>query len=313
MKSWMKQTLTITLLLCLLGIKGYGQMEPILTQYMFNMQPVNPAYAGMWEKVGFSTLVRKQWAGINRSPLTQVFSFYTPMNNRVAVGLNVTNDNYGLESKLGIFGDYAYEVPITPRSRLRLGLKYGFLNYKNPLTQYQLYPDGHYDPAFAEDVDLKFLPNFGVGAFLYQDHYYIGLSVPKMLKNEFKANINNYNIEAQIQTIYLTAGYVFRFIQYNHLIFKPTFMITAPVGLPMQYDLGANFMLREQLWLGMMVRSGKALSFVSQWIMDNNLRIGFAMDMTYSEIFPYQYGTYEFTLGFNMDFFGRSYIREKYF
>jgi type IX secretion system PorP/SprF family membrane protein len=313
MNSWMKQTLTITLLLCLLGIQGYGQMEPILTQYMFNMQPVNPAYAGMWEKVGFSTLVRKQWSGINRSPLTQVFSFYTPMNNRVAVGLNVTNDNYGLESKLGIFGDYAYEVAITPRSRLRLGLKYGFLNYKNPLTQYQLYPDGHYDPAYAEDVDLKFLPNFGVGAFLYQDHYYVGLSFPKMLKNDFKANINNYNVEAQVQTLYFTAGYIFRFIQFNHLIFKPTMMLTANKGLPLQYDLGANFMIREQLWLGMMMRSGNAVSFVSQWIMDNNLRIGFAVDLTYNEIFPYQYGTYEFSLGFNMDFFGRSYIREKYF
>ncbi len=313
MKIWIKQTFIIILLLCLSGIKGYGQLEPILTQYMFNMQPVNPAYAGMWEKVGFSTLVRKQWSGINRSPLTQVFSFYTPMNNRVAVGLNVTNDNYGLESKLGIFGDYAYEVAITPRSRLRLGLKYGFLNYKNPLTQYQLYPDGHYDPAYAEDVDLKFLPNFGVGAFLYQDNYYIGLSIPKMLKNDFKANINNYNIEAQIQTLYFTAGYIFRFIQFNYLVFKPTMMITANKGLPVQYDVGANFMIREQLWLGMMMRSGNAASFVSQWIMDNNLRIGFALDLTYNEIFPYQYGTYEFSLGFNMDFFGRSYIREKYF
>lgn len=309
----MKQALALTLLICLAGLKVSGQMEPIMTQYMFNMQPVNPAYAGMWEKVGFSTLVRKQWAGINRSPLTQVFSFYTPMNQKVAVGLNVINDNYGLESKLSIFGDYAYEIAVTPQTRLRLGLKYGFLNYKNPLSQYQLYPDGKYDPAFAEDVDLKFLPNFGVGGFLYQDNYYIGLSIPKMLKNDYKANINNYNIEAQIQTIYLTAGYVFRFIQYNYLVFKPTLMVTAPIGLPVQYDLGANFMLREQLWLGVMLRSGDAVSFVSQWIMDNNLRIGFAMDLTYNEIFPYQYGTYEFTLGFNMDFFGRSYIREKYF
>jgi type IX secretion system PorP/SprF family membrane protein len=313
MKNWMKQTLTLTLLLFLFGIKGHGQLEPIMTQYMYNIQPINPAYAGMWEKVGFSTLVRKQWAGINRSPLTQVFSFHTPLNERVAVGLNVTNDYYGLENKLSIFGDYAYEVAVTPRTRLRLGLKYGFLNYKNPLTQYRLYPDGLYDPAFGEDVDLKFLPNFGVGGFLYQDHYYIGLSIPKMLMNDFKANINNYNIEAQIQTIYFTAGYIFRFIQLNYLIFKPTMLITANRGLPVQYDLGANFMLREQLWLGLMMRSGNAVSFMSQWILDNNLRVGFAMDLTYNEIFPYQYGTYEITLGFNMDYFGRSYIRAKYF
>jgi type IX secretion system PorP/SprF family membrane protein len=313
MKNWMKQTLTLTIIILVLGIRSHGQMEPILTQYMFNVQPINPAYAGMWEKVGFSSLVRKQWAGINRSPLTQVFSFHTPLNSRVAVGLNVTNDNFGWESRLGIFGDYAYEVAVTPRTRLRLGLKYGFLNYKNPLTLVALYPDGKYDYAYAEDVDLKFLPNFGIGAFLYQDHYYIGFSVPKMLKNDFKANINNYNIEAQFQTAYLSAGYVFRFIRYNYLIFKPTVLITANRGLPIQYDVGANFMLLEQLWLGAMMRSGNAVSFVSQWLLDKNLRLGFAMDLTYNEIFPYQYGTYEFSIGYNMDFFGRSYIRAKYF
>jgi type IX secretion system PorP/SprF family membrane protein len=314
MKNWMRKWIVFVLLFALLITKAYGQAEPIFTQYMFNMQIINPAYAGMWEKIGFSTLVRKQWAGINRSPLTEVFSFHTPTKNeKVGLGLNVTNDRYGLENKLGVFGDYAYEVSITPQTRLRLGLKYGFLNYKNPLTQYVLYPDGQFDPAFGEDVDLKFLPNFGVGGFLYEENFYIGLSIPKLLKNDLRANINNYNVEAQIQTVYLNAGYIFRFIQYNFLVFKPSMMITYNRGLPIQYDLGLNWMLREKLWLGVMARSGNAVSFISHWIMDNNLRLGFAMDITYNELFPYQYGTYEITLGFDMDFFGRSYIREKFF
>jgi type IX secretion system PorP/SprF family membrane protein len=313
MRCWIGRLVFITLLIPVFYGKNYGQAEPILTQYMFNMQPINPAYAGMWEKVGFSTLVRKQWAGINRSPLTQVVSFHSPTNNeKVGLGLNVTNDRYGLENKLNIFGDYAYEVAITPQTRLRLGLKFGIINYKNPLTQYQLYDD-QYDEAFAEDVDLKFMPNFGIGGFLYDEFYYVGLSIPKMIKNDYKANINNFNIEAQVQTVYFMAGYVFRLIQYNYLIIKPTMMLTYNRNLALNYDIGINFMLREKLWLGLMNRSGNAISFVSQWIMDNNLRLGFAMDLTYNEIFPYQYGTYEVTLGFDMDFFGRSYIREKYF
>jgi type IX secretion system PorP/SprF family membrane protein len=278
------------------------------------MQPVNAAYAGMWEKIGFSSLVRKQWTGINRSPLTQVISFHTPLKNKkVGLGLNVTNDRYGLENKLSVFGDYAYEISLTPKTRLRLGLKYGFVNYKNPLTQYQLYPDGEYDYAFAQDVDLKFLPNFGIGAFLYEENYYISLSIPKLIRQNYTANINNYNLEAQIQTLYLGAGYIFRFVTLNYLVFKPTFLITANRGLPLQYDIAGNFLLSEKIWLGLMLRSGNALSFISQWIFDNNLRLGFAVDLTYNEIFPYQYGTYEVTLGFDMDFFGRSYIREKYF
>jgi len=52
---------------------------------------------------------------------------------------------------------------------------------------------------------------------------------------------------------------------------------------------------------------------MTQWMMSNNMRIGFAMDITYNEIFPYQFGTYEFTFGYDIDFFGRSYVRAKYF
>ncbi len=302
------------LLLFLSFSRSAGQVESIYTQYMFNMQPINPAYAGMWEKIGFSSLIRKQWAGINRSPLTQIFSFHTPLNKEnVGLGLNITSDRFALENKLSVFGDYAYEVALTPQTRLRLGLKAGFINYKNPLTQYQLYPDYQYDRAYGEDVDLKFLPNFGLGGFLYDENYYISLSIPRLLKNDYKANLNNYNIEAEIQTVYLAAGYIFRFITLNYMVFKPTIMVAASRGMPPHYDIAANFLLREKLWLGLMLRSGNALSFVSQWIFDNNLRLGFAMDLTYNEIFPYQYGTYEITLGFDVDFFGRSYIREKYF
>jgi len=87
----------------------------------------------------------------------------------------------------------------------------------------------------------------------------------------------------------------------------------ASIGQPLQVDLAANFMLRDKLWLGVMWRSGNAICAMTEWVMSNNLRIGFAMDITYNEIFPYQYGTYEFTIGYDIDFFGRSYMRAKYF
>lgn len=309
-----KGSFKIGLLILFLSLKGYAQQDAIFTQYMFNAQAINPAYAGMWEKVGFSALVRKQWAGIDRTPLTEIISLHSPLKSEfVGMGLNIANDHFGRENRLSVFADYAYEVSLTPKTRLRLGLKFGFLNYKNPLSEYQLYPDNEYDQAFAEDVDLKFLPNFGVGAFLYDENYYVGFSVPKMIQNSFKANANNYSTQAEVRTFYLNAGYVFRLITLNNLIFKPTMMVRATWGAPIQFDLAANFMLRERLWLGVMFRSGDAVCFVSQWILSNNMRVGFAMDMTYNEVYPYQYGTYEVTIGYDIDFYGRSYIRSKYF
>lgn len=312
-KSIRRNILTIFIIL-LLPWNSFSQQDPIFTQYMFSTQVINPAYAGMWEKIGFSSLIRKQWAGIDRTPLTEFISFHSPLKSEfVGVGLTVMNDHFARENRLSVFGDYAYEVSLTPETRLRLGLKVGFMNYKNPLTEYQLYPDGEYDPAFAEDVDLKFLPNFGVGAFLYQENYYISFSIPKMIENSFKMNVNNYSTQAEVRTFYLGGGYVFRILTMNNMIFKPTAMIRATLGTPLQFDISANILLREKLWLGVMSRSGDAVCFTTQWFMTNNLRVGFAMDVTYTDIYPYQNGTYEITLGYDIDFYGRSYVRSKYF
>jgi type IX secretion system PorP/SprF family membrane protein len=297
--------------LLILILRAEGQQDPVFTQYMFNTQAINPAYAGMWEKIGFISLVRKQWLGIDRSPFTQMISFHSPLKKEnVGIGLNVINDRFAREERLSVFGDYAFEVNVTPQMYLRLGLKIGFMNYKNPLTQYQLY-DSQFDPAFQEDIDLKFLPNFGVGAFLYNENFYASISFPKLIKNDFAVNRNNFSSLAEVRYLYLNGGYVFKLR--NNLIFKPTLFFKTTLGVPAQLDLGAHFMLHDKIWLGAILRTGDALCFVAQWIFDNNIRIGYAMDITFTEIYAHQNGTYEFTLSYDIDFFGRSYVRSKYF
>jgi type IX secretion system PorP/SprF family membrane protein len=293
------------------ALKSYGQQDPIFTQYMFNTQAVNPAYAGMWGKIGFQTLVRKQWVGIDRSPFTQMFSFHSPLKNEnVGIGLNIINDRFGREERLSFFGDYSYELMINPEMHLRLGLKFGFMKYQNPLTQYQLF-DETFDPAFQEDIDLKFLPNFGVGGFLYEENFYVSFSIPKLVKNDFATNRNNYSTQAEVRHLYLSGGYVFPLN--DNVVFKPTMMIRAAIGAPVQFDISANFLLHEKLWLGTMVRTGDAVCFIAQWIFNNNIRIGYAMDITFTEIYKHQNGTYEFTLGYELDFYKRNYIRSRYF
>jgi hypothetical protein len=41
-----------------------AQQDPQYTQYMYNMNIVNPAYAGSKENISFGLLYRKQWANI---------------------------------------------------------------------------------------------------------------------------------------------------------------------------------------------------------------------------------------------------------
>ena len=124
-----------------------AQQEPTYTQYMFNTQTINPAYTGTWEAFGVMVLAREQWTGIENAPSTQTLTFQNlHKNKRVAYGLTIINDKFGLEKRLSLFGDYSYLLPINEKLNLRLGLKGGFSNYSNNLSTYDVIDEN--DPFF---------------------------------------------------------------------------------------------------------------------------------------------------------------------
>src|SRR5680860_1272177 len=128
------------LLMVMAGFTSNAQQDPMYTQYMFNTQIINPAYAGTWESVGFMVLGRQQWAGLDGAPQTYTFTMQAPLKNeKVALGLNLISDKVGLEKRLYMFADYSYLVKLNEKTNLRLGLKGGFTNYSNDLNACLLY------------------------------------------------------------------------------------------------------------------------------------------------------------------------------
>ncbi|NQU85569.1 MAG: type IX secretion system membrane protein PorP/SprF [Mariniphaga sp.] len=304
--------LIIIVILLVGSLQSNAQLDPMFTQYMFNTQSINPAYAGMWEKIGFFSLVRRNFASIDRAPLTQLVSFHTPVKNEfVGVGLNIINDNIGRETRLSIFGDYSFKVLLKRDLYLRLGLKFGFMNYNNKLNEYELYPDNQFDPAFQGEINNKFMPNFGVGAFLYNDYFYVSLSIPKLIQNDFQANVNNFSSVAEAQHVYLTGGYVFGMPK--SIKFKPSALFRYTIGLPLEFDLAATFNFKERFELGAMLRTSSSIGFIAQWIFNNKLRVGYAVDIPITEIFSYQYGCHEIMVSYDLDFYGRNYVRSRFF
>ncbi len=289
------------LLLTVAGFTSSAQQDPMFTQYMFNTQTINPAYAGTWESLSFMVIARQQWTGITGAPETYSFSMQAPLKNeRVALGLNVINDKVGLEKRFYLFGDYSYLVPLSEKSNLRLGLKGGFTNYTNNLQQYQTNAPGSgvVDEAFLGEIDRKWMPNFGVGAFLYGQKYFVGLSVPKIIRNDFENNYNNLSITSEIQHYFLTAGLVFDLGE--NLKFKPTMLTKATfsseTGAPVQMDFTANFLIN-----------------IAQWIIDKKLRIGYSFDYTTSNLRNYQHGSHEIMISYELKFLKERFASPRYF
>jgi type IX secretion system PorP/SprF family membrane protein len=286
-------------LLMLLSVAeiSLGQQDPMYTQYNFNTQTINPAYAGTWESLGFTALGRYQWAGMDGAPRTYTFSVQSPTRNeKVAWGIDVVSDKVNLEQRLTVMGDYSYRLRLGEQSFLRLGLKAGVVHYSNPLTEYTQYPDGTQEQF--ENINSKLVPNFGVGAFIYSPVYYLGLSVPEIMQTNFSQNSDNYSNYWGMRHYYLQGGYVFNLSR--DLKFKPTFLARAAVGSPIVADLTTNFLIMDMFWLGAMYRTGDSYGFLAQWVVDKRLRVGYSIDFTTTRLQKYNNGTHELMISYEI-------------
>jgi len=289
-----------------------GQQDPMYTQYIFNLQTVNPAYAGSWQTMGFMALSRYQWVGMDGHPSTQTFSFQTPFKTQnVGIGCNIVVDKLGPERRIMFNIDYSYRILLNDNVSLRSGIKGGFTNYNNDLNGLQQYPDGTSDPATTGIVVNKFLPNVGFGMFLASPTYYLSLSLPKLVQNSFLDNNANFSKMSEARQLYFAGGMVFTLT--DKVKFKPTFMTKTVVGAPFQYDLSANFLLVEKFWIGAMYRSGDSFGAIAQWVVNNKFRVGYAADFTFTDLKNYQHGVHEVMVSYEISYLKRRYVSPRYF
>ncbi|MEN8116985.1 MAG: PorP/SprF family type IX secretion system membrane protein, partial [Bacteroidota bacterium] len=197
------------------------------------------------------------------------------------------------------------------KTNLRLGVKGGFTNYSNNLNAYQTSSSGTADPLFQGEIDTKFMPNFGIGAFLYSKSFYTGFSIPKIVYNDFKNNYNNYSSQAELRHYFLIAGAVFNLGE--NLKFKPTFLTKAIKGAPVEFDFTANFLFMEKFWLGAMYRTGDSFGFIAQWIFAQKLRVGYAVDFSTNNLKHYNNGTHEIMVSYELRFLKERFVSPRYF
>ena len=101
-------------------IEATAQQDPHYTQYMYNMNVINPAFAGSMENLSFGLLYRKQWVDIEDSPSTGTFSGHSPVGKNVGLGLSVINDKIGPVEETNAYAENALpEIPATNSAQSR--------------------------------------------------------------------------------------------------------------------------------------------------------------------------------------------------
>jgi type IX secretion system PorP/SprF family membrane protein len=282
------------LIILLFTTLNYAQQTPHYTQYMYNMQVINPAFVGSRADLSISLLARQQWVGIEGAPETNTFS----INGRTAAGLGfgatVINDKLGLANNTNINLDASYTLPISRYERLSFGLKGGVTFFNNnyaggvtPDNEIYASTDGSY-------------PNIGFGGLYYTEDFFIGLSIPNILKSsQFKTLENlDENFGISNHNFFLASGYIYEISE--KLNFKPSTIIKYTPSLPVSVDLNANFIYKEKIEAGLSYRYKESMSAVFALVINKKYRVGYSYDARLAN-YGCNRSSDEFIISFDID------------
>ena len=293
-------------------IKVSAQQDSQYTQYMYNMNVVNPAYAtGMQSMLDIGTLFRTQWVGVVGAPKTLTVFAHMPVNKKIEMGFSLISDDIGDGAKKenNFFVDFAYILQMNDSHRLSLGLKAGATSIQTNFNGFK-FESASPDFAFENVNILK--PNIGIGAYYFNDVYYVGLSAPNLLNSkhiEERSGISDYGSE-NIH-VFFTGGYVFALSDAFKL--KPAFMSKFVKGAPIAVDISANVLYNDKFELGAAYRVGDAISALMNVKVTPSIRVGYAYDYTISNLGQFNSGTHEIFLLFNLDLLGKGYDKSPRF
>ncbi|HEY0274145.1 MAG TPA: PorP/SprF family type IX secretion system membrane protein [Chitinophaga sp.] len=289
---------------CYLPARGQQQQDPQYAQYMFNGIVINPAYGSMDESTSLTAVARDQWVGIEGAPKTAAFTFYTPVQESgTTIGFT------GLTEKVIPVTQTAFNLHVSQRvmlnhhTYLALGLKVGMAQFNENDQQFNTT-----DPVYARNITYM-RTDVGFGFMLFTERFYLGLSAPSF--EEF-AHSKTAEKTVYQRRWYLQTGYLFDVN--DDLKFKPNVMLRQVYGNGFQYDLNANFLVKNTVWVGASYRSEKIVNGILQVQATRNLQVGYAYDFPMSDnLLGMQGGSHELMVNYRFSFHKWKVVAPRYF
>jgi len=299
----MKKIVLVNVLFAFFSVNLQAQQAPHYSQYMYNMNVMNPAYAGSKESLSGGILYRQQWVGLQGAPKTATLSLHSPVGKNVGLGLSVISDKIGPVEENNIYGDFSYTLNLGGSQRLALGLKAGFTMHRIGLFSEigNGYTQQAGDIAFSENSSSANF-NIGTGLFYYSEKYYLALSIPNMLSSihlNVARNGQDYKFGSATQHYFFTGGYVFNLS--DNVKFKPSFMMKSAIKVSPSVDVSSNFLFYEKFEAGASYRLNDSFGAMVNFAISPSIKIGYAYDYIVSDLKINSPSSHEIMLLFDLN------------
>lgn len=253
-----------------------AQQESVFTFYKSQMNLVNPAYVGINNETLWTSSIRNQWSGIEDAPETQTLSYSTSLGKNMGIGASVINDKTFIEKETFVGVDFSYKIQMNTTTGLYLGIKAGGNFYDVNTTGLESY---NIESDQALSSINTFNPNFGIGAVLKEDKWYVSLSIPRLFNTNKAKNQSGIAMSATDRPhVYLSGGY--DFVLDPTFVLKPSVMMRYVNGAPVSLDLTTMLQIDTNFEIGGMYRTDKAFAAMSTFRLNNRFVLGYAYEMS---------------------------------
>jgi len=281
-------------------IEVTAQADISMETHWYNRASYNPASIVRPDYIYFFTNARKQWTGINGSPV--VFNFqFSGYNDRIrsGFGFSLINDNIGLTRVLNPSLQYAHLIGITEDVDLSMGLSAGV--FIRTLNASEFEAETIIDPLLTYSDHFTARPDANLGFELQHKYFFVGISTThlfsiKVTDSNFLYTNHRYayayyrNSNSQLFNLLIGAHVSNR---YNLTVFEGHSMIRF------KYPTGLQKGPRELFDIGATWRSVKQLTLLLGINVSADFRVGYAYDFDFV-INRDKKGTHEFVLEYRI-------------
>ena len=270
----------------------YAQ-QPIFTQYYFNPIYTNPAFTGNAYCLSLKAQYRNMWTGFESSPISTLVTAHSPIGlSSSSLGISIYNDNFALTKNTGAIISYAYRFQ-TKIGRIVAGTHFNAENYKQSLTESK--PYNSFDPALLSNVN-KTIFNFGLGVAWENENGYVGIAVPKIIRN-YLSETDSTSTSGTVVQMNVTGVYT---IQLNSKWkITPSVLYKYVASTPSQLDMQVHLLFDEQVQFDAGFRSNSTYIAGVQYKLKNKFTFGYSYDYDNSSFGSTTGGSHEVLLGYD--------------
>lgn len=240
-----KIILNITyLFLCAFPMGLWGQSDVKISNFLLTPLTYNPAYAGSYEGMSFTSLYSSQWIGFEGAPKTYFINGHgTFFGPNTGIGAEIIHDEIGVTNDSKLLGNYSYQIKLDDDWRLAMGIKAGASWHSVDYNKLRMqHPNEFIDfNSTLTNIDI----NIGGGFFVHNNSFYFGFGVPNFLEPTY---VDSYNttLANSRPNYYLSSGYKFNLE--NDVFLQTSALIRVVDGAPINAMFASIFNWQEQFY-----------------------------------------------------------------